>query len=283
MKRFMASIIVGLLVLTLPQLEAGQKLRYKFEKGKTYRYEIHADNAMTGQMAGQEFKADSKTTLTVMLTLDTVHPDGTMELIATLEGLQSKVDLPAMGVRDSTIDFKEMNGKRVRITMSDRGKTTDVSAIDTMPRNRMLGMMGGQPTEMFRRLIPELPDQEVNLKGTWSRTSAETTQTGTMTVISKPNIQYTVAASEDHNGYQCWKIVYSGSTTTEGTGTSRGMDVTIDGTMKTGGTIFVAPAEGMLVDFDSQADIDQTQTFSGPQAGAQSLQMKIKSSSTLLK
>ncbi len=281
MKRLLVSVLLGALVLSLGQ--AGQKLRYKFEQGKTYRYEIHANNSVTGQAQGQDFTADSKTKLVIGLVLDKTLPDGSVELIGSFESFQSTLNIPMMGMRDTTIDFADLAGKRVRITMTPRGKTTAIATIDTMPRNMLLSMSGGQPADLFRRVMPELPEQEIAEKGTWTQAQPETTKTSGMTVVSKPNVTFTVAGSEAHNEHACWKITFTGTVTTEGSGTMRGVDVTTDGSVKTAGTIFLAPKEGILVDYQSTYDADQTQTFSGAQTGSQSMQMKITSSSTLLK
>ncbi len=281
MKRLLLSLLLGALILSVGQ--AGQKLRYKFEQGKTYRYEIHANNAVTGQAQGQDFTADSKTKLVIGLALDKVLPDGNYELIGSFEHFESTINIPMMGMRDTTIVFGDLVGKRVRITMTPRGKTTAIASIDTMPRNMMLNMAGGQPSELFRRVVPELPEQEIAMKGTWTQALPETTKTAGMTVVSKPNVTFTVVAGEQHNEHACWRITFAGTVTTEGSGTMRGVDVTSDGSVKTEGTIFLAPEEGILVDYQSKYDADQTQTFSGAQSGMQSMQMKLTSSSTLLK
>jgi hypothetical protein len=281
MKRIISSVVVLILIAVL-SAGAGEKLRYKFVKGKTYRYDIQMDNKTNGTMGGMEFTAESKFMLVTALTAEGLTVGG-IELIAVLEKATARINLPMMGMRDSTMEMKEFLGKRVKLVLSDMGKVASITAIDSFGRGPMTMMLGGSPTELFRRLMLILPEQSVEMNGAWKETLPDTVKMGNMKTISKPNIEFRIAGQEKRGGMNCWKIMISGSTAIEGSGSMRGMDVTIDGTAKISGTAFFAPNEGLMTEYDASTEMEQTQTFVGEQSGAQTMTTIVKNGSKLLK
>jgi hypothetical protein len=177
----------------------------------------------------------------------------------------------------------ELLGKRVKIVVTDLGKALSVTPIDSLPSGQRIMMAGVSPTEIFRNLFLQLPEKEVEVSGSWKDTRPDTTKTGGMTIVTKPDVEYRVTGTETRNGFSCWKIAMTGKSVSEGSGTARGMDVTIDGTTKIVGTVLFAPAAGVMVNYEATTDIDRTQTFTGAQTGSQTMTIKVISSSTLLK
>ena len=271
-----------LLAIVATATAGGEKLRYKFEKGKTYTYAVSSESKLNGQTMGQEFSMDSKSDLTIAMVSSTATNDGGWELVVRIETGKIKVNFPMMGLRDTTIELTEYIGKRAKVVITGRGKTLSVEPIDTIQPGR-LAMMTGSPLEMFRRLFVTLPEQPVDVKTAWKESTPDTTNSGGVKVVIKPSIDFSVAAKETRGEYPTFRIPYTGKSTMEGTGTQRGMDVTVDGTVKSTGTMYFAPSEGLLVEAESTSDVDQTVTFTGAQSGAQTIMTTMKNSVKLQK
>jgi hypothetical protein len=261
-----AAIII---VLFAVSLEAGQKLRYKFEQGKKYSYATTVDNKTTGQGMGQEFTVTAVSNLDYTVVVDTVR-DGSFKLTITLDKFVNKINMPAMGFSDSTIAMTEWEGKRVSVTMSELGKVLSIEAIDQIPPSKLGMLLRVGPTDMFRRIFFEFPDRELGVDTVWKNTDPDTTRQMGLTIAVKPNLEFKVAGRESKNGLDCWKIVFSGTNLTTGSGSMQGMDITVDGSTKISGTVFFAPKEGVFISAEQSNDAESTQTFTGAQSGAQS-------------
>ncbi len=267
MKRVVAVLILLSLSLSL-MLTAGEKFRYKFEKGKTYRYQVTTDSRTSGSMGGMEFTADSKLSFVTAMVSQGMTSEG-LELIATLERATAMINVPMMGLRDSTMELSDYVGKRVRLVVSDRGKLVSFTIIDTVVAGRMSMMLGGAPTELLKRLLVTLPEGPMEAKGAWKENTPDTTKNGGVTMVIRPNIDFQAVGKETKGAHEAWKIMVNGVSAMEGAGTARGMDVTVDGSTKIAGTLHFAPKAGLLVEYDATTDSEVTQTFSGAQSGAQ--------------
>jgi hypothetical protein len=149
----------------------------------------------------------------------------------------------------------------------------------------MANMSGMQPNNLLRQLFMELSEEEVAIGGTWKVARADTTamrEAGGQT-INKHNFEFTVAATEQKAGYDCWKIAFTGTTVTEGKGVVQGMDMTMDGTTKINGTAYFAPKEGLLISSESNSDIDMTQSFTGQQTFTQTFVVTVAMKTMLMK
>jgi hypothetical protein len=121
------------------------------------------------------------------------------------------------------------------------------------------------------------------LNDTWKKDAPDTVSRGGMKMTVKPNIEYKIVGEEKKNDLKCWKIIFSGTSTIEGSGNQRGMDVTIDGTVKVKGTAYFAPGEGISVLTEQSSDTDMTTTFTGQQTGASTMSISSTVKSALVK
>lgn len=270
----------ALLIVFVVSSEAGQKLRYKFEQGKKYSYATTVDNKTTGQGMGQEFTVTAVSNLNYTVVLDTVK-EGTIELVVTLDKFVNKINMPAMGFNDSTVTMTEWEGKRVKVVMNDLGKVFSVEAIDPIPPSKFEMMLRVGPTEMFRRVFFELPDQELGIDSVWKNTNSDTSHQMGLAIVVKPNLEFKIAGKEMKNGLNCWKIVFNGTNITSGSGSMQGLDISVDGSTKISGTVYFAPKEGVFVSAEQSNNAEATQTFSGAQSGAQSTSSVIAITSVL--
>ena len=81
----------------------------------------------------------------------------------------------------------------------------------------------------------------------------------------KPNIQYKIDGTESVQGFDCYKIAYEGTTSQYGTGSRQGIDLVIDGTLKTKGSAYFAHKEGILLSNEFTTDNDMTVSGTGEQ------------------
>jgi hypothetical protein len=277
------SLLLLLFVAMISQLFAGgEKLRYQMAKGNTYRYTLTADNNAKTQAMGQEFNSTSSSLFGISLAVEEIGANGELTCIAKVDTNLTKVDLPMM--KDSALVLKEINGKRTRLTLSPLGKTLESTPIDTIQPSQTMAMMGNpNVVDLLRRLLPELPEQPVGVGETWKKTTPETLYVQGLKLIMKPDIQYKIEGAENVSGLDCLKIAFEGTASQYGTGSRQGMDLVLDGTVKTKGTAFFAQKEGILVSIESSSDNDMTISGTGEQMFTQTQTVSSKSKMVLQK
>jgi hypothetical protein len=261
---------------------AGQRFKYQFEEGKIYKYSTVIESKTSGQAMGQEFTMTSGLNMDYKLSLIDLK-DRIFTLMVTFNKFDIKLNMPMMGFNDSTIVMKDYIGKRIKITMTDRGKTLSVQPIDTIPPSRIQMMASLTPTELFKQLLIEFPEKELDVNSTWKKDMPDTTLRGGMKIVTKQNIEFKVVGSETKNGYDCWKITIGGTNMIEGSGSQRGNDVTIDGTVKINGMAYVSPAKGIFVLSEQSVDNDMTTTVTGAQTGASTMTVSTTVKTALVK
>ena len=169
-------------------------------------------------------------------------------------------------MKDSAMVMKEINGKRVRLTLTPLGKVTKSVVIDTIVPSRTMQMTGaGNPADFLRQLFVKLPDQAVGVGETWKYTTTDTISAQGMSLITKPDMLFKVAGTEKVGGYDCMKITFEGTASIYGTGSRQGMEMVVDGTSKTKGMTFFAPKEGLLVSVDTESTTDMNISGTGEQ------------------
>ncbi len=242
----------------------GEKLRYQLVKGATHQYTITADNKTRAQMMGQDFTTKAWSMFGITMVGEDVGKAGELIIIAKVDTNISKIDSPMM--KDTARVLKEINGKRVRLTISPLGKTLNSESVDQIQQTQAMQMMGGaNPADFMRRLFVELPEQEVGTGDSWKQTKPDTSNAQGMKMITKPDVTYKILGTEKMGGYDCLKISYEGTASQYGTGSRQGMELVLDGTVKTSGTAYFAPKEGLLVGIDNSSTSDMNISGTGEQ------------------
>jgi hypothetical protein len=263
--------LTALLVLTFCQFStAGQKLRYKFEDKKTYKYSTIIESKTSGQAMGQEFTMTSGANFDYSISLISANTD-VMTLMVKFEKFNIKLNIPMMGFNDSTIVMREYVGKRIKVVITNKGKTLSVEPIDTIPPSREQMMASLTPSDLFKQILLELPEKEMDINSSWKKDMPDTISRGGMKMVMKQNLEFKVVGAENKNDFNCWKIAINGTSTIEGSGTQHGSDVTIDGTVKINGAAYVAPAEGVFVLSEQSNETEMTTTATGSQTGASTM------------
>jgi hypothetical protein len=284
MRQMMRRLIVlgiGAIMLAAP-LVAQQRLRYKFDPGKQYRYETSMENKTNGHGMGQDFSVSYQSYLTYTVYVED-YRYGMFSLLITLEKFVNRIHMPMLGYRDSTVVMKEWEGKRVKVVMDDYGRTVSSQAVDSISPSSLGPMVQLGPADMFRHIFFELPEKNVGIDSSWRKFETDTAAQMGLQLIIKPNIDFLIASTEPQEGYPCWKISFGGTTTTSGAGSIQGTDIAVDGSTKIAGTAYFAPTEGLLIAADQTNDSEMTQTFSGAQIGSQTVASVAVIKSTLKK
>lgn len=261
---------------------AGQKLRYKFENKKSYKYSSIVESKTSGQAMGQEFTITSSANLDYSISLISENAD-VMTLMAKFEKFCIKLNMPMMGFNDSTIVMREYIGKRIKVMITNRGKTLAVEPIDTIPPTRVQIMASLTPSDMFKQFMLQLPEKEVDVNDSWKNNNPDTISRGGMKMVMKQNLEFKVVGAEKKNDFNCWKIDINGTSTIEGNGTQQGTDVTVDGTVKINGAAYVAPAEGVFVLSEQSNETEMTTTATGSQTGASTMSISTRVKTVLEK
>ncbi len=241
----------------------GEKLRYLMAKGSTYKYKLNIKSDMKSQAMGQEMAATSASFIGVSMTVENVGDDGVLTLIAKVDTNLTRIE--SMMMNDSALVIKEVNGKRVRVTMSALGKTLKSEIVDSIKMTQVMQMARINPGDILRQVFVPLPEKDVAAGDTWKNTTPDTVKNQGMKLITKPDIQFKVVGSERHGGYDCLKISFEGPVSIYGTGSQMGMEMVIDGTSKTKGTAYFAPQQGLLVSTESSSTMDMNISGTGEQ------------------
>ena len=170
-------------------------------------------------------------------------------------------------IKDSTIGAEGLKGKRSKVVVTATGKTMSVvpidSVLDTGAMAMVRGMGGFAPGEFFRNLFLELPERLIGVGESWKYTRSDTLSREGFRIVTNPEIEYTIVGAAKVSGYDCLKIETKGTALVHGSGSQRGMDLEIDGTVKSKGIAFFAPKEGLLVLMEQSSDAERTMIGSG--------------------
>jgi hypothetical protein len=233
-------------------------LRYRLEKGKSYRF-IDSINVKSSQeMMGQEIKATSSVRAATGVLATELGADGSAVLTVTPEAMSISIHSAQM---DTTITPKEMIGKRSRVTVSPLGTTSRREVIDTVKFTGLTRQLAQRELVRFH-VFPEAP---VKVGGAWKSVRPDTNASMGSNIVTIATIEYSVLGKEKKNGKEALKISYKGKLTVAGKGSMMGSDFFIEGSGSTSGTMYLDPASGLVLSEDSTLDMESTIALTGQQ------------------
>ena len=249
-------------------------LSYKMEKGKTYRFKQDNKIETTQEMGGQEMKMSADENSTIIYDILDVSPDGLMSIIYKYEN--SKLKMMGMG-RDTTMDMKSMQGKKIRAEMAKTGRVTKETRADTAKEAK-----ASPSLNMFANAsLPRLPEQSVGIGEKWSGITNDTTHSDEGLVVYKKNIEYMLAGKEKKGTHDCMKINFKGTLEVNGTMKQMGMDIAMEGTGETSGSFWFDAASGILIEDGTITAIEMTLALTGQQQMTIPMSQRVTSSKIL--
>ncbi len=254
----MSLVCLTFLCLYITAAQQTHTLKYRFEKGKVYRY---ADSVLvntTQEMMGQEMKVASNISSAARVEAVDVKAGGVFVLMISSDSMRVSMKSPR---GDTTMTPTELIGKRTRVTMKETG---DVVRRETIDSVKSAGMARGLPQrEMFR--THTLPVKPVAIGEKWTTTRSDTTEAMGGKNVSAATIEYTLAGKEKFGGWECLKITYAGKVAITGKGSMMGMDVFTEGTGTVSGTVLFDESAGLLVADQGKFTNEMTAALTGAQ------------------
>jgi len=248
---------LGLLTGTIYAQEKTE-LQFTYKQGETYRYRSDYSYDMTQEMNGQEMKMTGTTKSVIRLFVETVNADGDMTLINCYDELRSTMKNVMM---DTTIEQKELIGKRGKVVITKSGKELLQQLIDTVKSEK--GMATGNVASMYSVNFPILPDHPVALGDKWTSEHTDTVKVGDGSTITKSNTEYTLIQKEKKDGHECLNIGFVSKSETTGKMTQMGMEMFLEGDGETRGAIWLDPVLGIVVAKETTSTQNMTYALTG--------------------
>lgn len=268
-----------LLVVSIFYLNAQEKakLEYKFEKGKTYIYRDETIGDITQEMMGREMKLKNESKTVIRIKVEDTDKDKKSTLIISAD---SVIVRSLSQMRDTTITVKELEGKRTKIVISNLGKILNRETIDSVKIGSRMAAMANREAISF----PELPAGPIRAGEKWKSTRVDTTSpdnSGQM-IVTK-DIEYTFVGKEKKNNIECYKISFTGTSSTEGKFNMQGMEFYIEGSGKINGSFYFDQKLGLVLESENTTESEMTYASVGENPMTIPVTQKILSKSTLIK
>ncbi|MCU7500098.1 MAG: hypothetical protein ACM3UR_11985 [Bacteroidota bacterium] len=278
MKRALPFILLTIFSLSLLagslNAQESYKLKYSFQKGKTYHFMNTMGGNITQEVMGTEMKMTLNGDFSVRVVVDDVK-GSKAELITSLDSGKISTTNP---MKDTTMSLAPFAGKRIRITMLQDGTVENTTAIDSF---NMVNLQGLTQNNLLR--LAKLPDGEIKAGVPWSATTTDTMDMmGSGKIMNTINSTYTIAGKEKVQGHNCLKINYTGDVKNNGQAKMGGMDLVIEGTGKISGTFYFDPKMGMAVKNEVNMDNDMTMAVTGQQNMIMPVSQSMKTSTQLV-
>ncbi len=250
-------------------------LQYKYKAGNNYRYKNLSVYDMVQEMNGQEMKMSGTNSSQVKMEVTSVSADGDMTSINVYEEMKTVMKNSMM---DTTMEMKEMIGKRGRVIFSKLGLEIKKEVIDTI---KLQGMSGGANTLLTVGLM-RFPDHAVAQGEKWEISHNDTTKIGDGYTATSYHNEYTLAGTELKNNRECLKFSFVSKSETTGKLTQMGMEIFVEGTGDTIGSVWVDSKEAILVCKESISNQDMTYAMTGQMKMSIPSTQKITSTYTLV-
>ncbi len=274
-------VLVALLLAAVCAFaQNGATLRYGYEIGKSYNYALATATNLTQEMGGQEMVSEIGQNAKVTIAPQSVAGSGDYTCWVSFTEMSVKIKNMRM---DTTMVMTDLINKRAEIVHTPKGKILSSAMIDSLPQaGMMMRQMGIDPSALFRRMLVKLPENAVAAGGNWTETEVDTVHQGGLAIAVTPNMTYTVVGEEENSGLKCLKVAFKGTIALTGSGSQMGANIAIEGEGTQEGTLFFAPAEGLLVSAESSSDQEQTIAVTGAANMTIPQSVSVKSTFTLL-
>ena len=165
---------------------------------------------------------------------------------------------------DTTIDVKDMNGKRTRIVSTMLGRQISSEIVDTITFSNPLMKQFAGSSKNYLRVLMELPENAMGTGDTWTVAKKDTQDTEGGAVVSESKINATYVRDVDTLGHKCAVFNYTISIGIEGKmKIQQQFDATIAGDGSGKGSAYFDAKAGRLVANVSSLEMNQQIAITG--------------------
>jgi hypothetical protein len=207
----------------------------------TAQYRVLQNTKAAQEVMGQKQEIESQSTQLVTVKLTRAAKD-TVAMDITLDTIYASNN---MGMPTNAVD--KFNGMKVAAKISPTGTFYSALGPDekTLPNS-------GDMTNAMGTFLPRLR-ATLQRGATWTDTTTGKVSQGGMEIDRKTVSRFTVEGDTTVASVKAWKIVRRDSTTMTGSGNSPNGPMTMEGTTKGLGSIFVSPT-GQFIGVDATED-----------------------------
>jgi hypothetical protein len=256
MKR-LTFIISCIFILGNAVAQETYQLFYKYEKGKTYRYQEETKYESVQEFNGQEMKATGSSLSLIKMAIENVTGNGDITLIHSYEDMKVSTKMATM---DTTMVMKDLLDKKNQITISRSGKLIEQKVIDTVDIAKNIVSSRSSLSDVYKE-FGVFPEGDVKTGDTWNNDQTDTVD-GTQ-MVTKTTRKLTLAGIEEKNGHSCLKITYTGTVEIGGKMNRMGMDFFMEGNGEISGSIWFDQNRGIIIAKEGSSDQDMTMAMTG--------------------
>jgi predicted RNA-binding protein with TRAM domain len=251
--------MIAVILLTVLALEAQTSwdLKFRFAPGAVLRYEYSNSYEMIQEVQGQEMKITGGSGAVVKMEPESVNANGDAAVLTSYESMTMNMNM--MG-KDTIMKQEEIIGKRTRIVLSALGGEISREPVDVLKtENKLANAMGAA----FSGNLVRFPGRPVKLGEQWETDLTDTTKIGEGYTASQTKTGYTLVGKEMKQGHECLMITFKAESEITGKIIQMGMEMFIEGTGTSGGTIWFDEAKGVLVSRESNLVQEMTYAITG--------------------
>lgn len=242
-------------------------LRVRVNKGDAFRYALSSTTTQDMTVAMNDITNEAMSAMKIGFVVNDAALDRA-DVTATISDVTSSVRVRGMedlGVgRDTTMRLTQFDGVTMRFTMDQFGRASKASSSLDGSASAFLSSM-----KVFERFSSYLPKDPIGPGGMWIITTTDTTAatTGSGDVRTTVTMQFTYRGVRDTLGMRCWVIdASSTSLQQEGTITTNGLELELEGSGQSSGTSFLEVANGMIVAYSGKLAMQTQMSLSGQQS-----------------
>ena len=238
--------------------DTGLSLRYQLPESKPLNYERSSSMNQVIQRMGQE--------ITVTMEMGSFYSliskgtqQGNLRMGVTIDSMKMRITSPQ---GEMNPDMKSLRGKNFIMSLSPRGKESDLSGAEAISYTLAPGNERNVGAE-FQALFPDFPEQSLKIGDTWPSvdTMRIKSQGGEMTFVSNNLNAFRAFVTVD--GMECVTISSTGTGTVEGKGQQGPANLITKGTIQGTDTVYFAYKRGIVIKSVSHATAESVVTVEG--------------------
>ncbi len=250
-------------------------LRYKFEKGKTILYRTKVNTDITQEVMGREMKMRNELKNVIRIEPSKTDEDGKFDLLVSFDSASTFTHTP---MKDTTLIPTEIIGKRLRLSISNKGEILDKEMIDSVDLSGEFSQLIAQQSQQFIKF----PEKSLSVGDAWEEHRVDTMAVQFGQIVAQSDYNYTLDTTESKLGHDCVRITFNADIKLEGEGSMRGISLNIEGNGKAKGTIHFDQNAGEIIAQDADTENHLNVAASGEQQMIIPISQTTKSSRVII-